>query len=89
MGYKVLCAMSGAEAVKLYQARAGTIDLVLLDMIMPSMGGDQVFDRIKQINSSVKVLLLSGYSINGEALEIIERGCDGFIQKPFNMEQLS
>jgi len=56
---------------------------------MPGMGGGQAYDRIKSINPSVKVLLLSGYSIDGEATQILSRGCNGFIQKPFNLEQLS
>jgi CheY-like chemotaxis protein len=58
-------------------------------MIMPDMGGGETYDRLKKINSEIKVLLSSGYSINGQASEIMNRGCDGFIQKPFNVEQLS
>jgi CheY-like chemotaxis protein len=53
------------------------------------MGGGEVYDRMKEINPNIKVLLLSGYSIDGEAAEILERGCDGFIQKPFTMKELS
>jgi CheY-like chemotaxis protein len=58
-------------------------------MIMPGMGGGETYDRMKEINPDIKVLLSSGYSIDGEAEEILERGCDGLIQKPFNMKQLS
>jgi len=58
-------------------------------MIMPDMGGGEVFDRMKAIDPGVRVLLSSGYSIDGQATEIISRGCDGFIQKPFNTKQLS
>jgi DNA-binding NtrC family response regulator len=65
------------------------IDLVILDMIMPIMGGGEVYKRIKQISPDVKVLLSSGYSINGEASEILKRGCNGFIQKPFSIKDLS
>ena len=65
------------------------IDLVLLSMVMPVMGGGEAFDRMKEINTNVKVLLSSGYSLEGEAKEILERGCDAFIQKPFKLEQLS
>jgi CheY-like chemotaxis protein len=60
-----------------------------MDLIMPGMSGGETFDRLKKINSQVKVLLSSGYSINGQAAKILERGCDGFIQKPFNLNQLS
>ncbi len=89
MGYRVLCARGGKEAVETYQERNDGIDMVILDMIMPDMGGGETYDRMKQINPQVKVLLSSGYSIDGEASHILERGCDGFIQKPFAMQQLS
>ena len=69
--------------------RNHTIDMLILDMVMPDMGGGEVYDRIKRIDPKVKVLLASGYSIDGQATEILERGCEGFIQKPFNMEDLS
>ena len=63
--------------------------MVILDMIMPDMGGGETYDKLKEINPDIKVLLSSGYSIEGRATEILERGCDSFIQKPFNMRQLS
>ena len=53
------------------------------------MGGGEVYDRLKEINPEVKVLLCSGYSIDDQAREIMERGCDGFIQKPFSMKTMS
>ena len=56
---------------------------------MPGLGGGEVYDRLKTMNPDMKCLLLSGYSIDGEASEILQRGCDGFIQKPFNLQQLS
>ena len=89
MGYRVLRAKGGKEAVEIYKTNKDSIDMVILDMIMPDMGGGKVYDRIKEINPDVKVLLASGYSIEGQATEILERGCDGFIQKPFNISQLS
>ncbi len=89
LGYEVLAARSGQEAIELYQKNADKIDLVIMDMIMPGMGGGETFDRLKRINRDIKVLLSSGYSINGQASKILERGCDGFIQKPFNLIQLS
>jgi PAS domain S-box-containing protein len=89
LGYKVLGVRSGQGAIKLYKKNADKIDLVIMDMIMPGMGGGETFDRLKKINPDIKVLLSSGYSINGQASEILERGCDGFIQKPFNLNQLS
>jgi CheY-like chemotaxis protein len=89
LGYKVLIAQSGLEAIEIYRQKYQDIDLVIMDMIMPGMGGGEAYDRLKEINPGVKVLLSSGYSINGQATKILKRGCDGFIQKPFNMKQLS
>ena len=63
--------------------------IVILDLIMPRMGGGEVYERLKEIDKNVKVLLSSGYSINGQAAEIFNRGCDGFIQKPFKLNELS
>ena len=89
LGYEVLLAEDGQRAVELYKENQNKIDMVLLDMVMPVMGGGEAFDRMKEINTHVKVLLSSGYSIEGEAREILKRGCDAFIQKPFKIEQLS
>jgi len=89
LGYTVQAAMSGQEAIDVFQKDREKIDLVIMDMIMPEMGGGETFDRLKQIDPDVKVLLSSGYSINGQATKIMRRGCDGFIQKPFNMNQLA
>jgi len=89
LGYKVLVARSGAEAIEIFKKHQDSIDLVLLDIIMPHMGGGEVYDRLKEISPEVKVLLSSGYSIDGEASKIIARGCNGFIQKPFDIIQLS
>ena len=58
-------------------------------MIMPDMSGGDTYDRLKEIRPKVKALLSSGYSINGQATEILNRGCKGFIQKPFKMKELS
>ena len=89
LGYQVLAARGGPEAIEIYRQKAGEIDMVILDMIMPEMGGGRVFDAMKGINPSVKVLLASGYSLNGQASHILSRGCGGFIQKPFSIIDLS
>jgi PAS domain S-box-containing protein len=89
LGYKVITARNGLEALAAYQDNADRIDMVILDMIMPDMGGGKTYDELKKINPGIKVLLSSGYSISGEASEILARGCNDFIQKPFNMKQLS
>ena len=89
LGYTVLEAKGGREAIDIYKAHKNDVDLVILDMIMPAVGGGETYDEMKELNPNVKVLLSSGYSISGQATEILNRGCDGFIQKPFNMEELS
>ncbi|MEW6291370.1 MAG: hybrid sensor histidine kinase/response regulator [Thermodesulfobacteriota bacterium] len=89
LGYQVMTAGSGEEAISLYEKNKGRIDIVLLDMIMPGMGGGKTFDRLKEINPDVRVLLLSGYSIDGLATKILNRGCKGFLQKPFKITDLS
>jgi CheY-like chemotaxis protein len=89
LGYTVIRARSGREAIERFRENCDRVSLVLLDMIMPEMGGGEVFDELKRISRRVKVLLASGYSMQGQAREIINRGCIGFIQKPFTMEDLS
>jgi CheY-like chemotaxis protein len=58
-------------------------------MIMPEMGGSETYDRLKEINPDIKILLSSGYSIDGLAKTILAKGCDGFIQKPFTLKDIS
>ena len=73
----------------LYEKKWERIHAVMLDMIMPDMSGGDTFDRLKEINPSVKVILSSGYDTNGRAEDIMNRGCDAFIQKPYNVKELS
>jgi len=89
IGYKVFSAKDGKEAIEIYRKNQNNIDIVLLDMIMPNIGGGEAYDRLKEINPDIKVLLSSGYSIDSEATEILNRGCNSFIQKPFNINELS
>ena len=89
IGYKTIKCDSGIKAVETYMHMAGNISMVLLDMTMPAMSGGETYDRLKEINPDVLVLLASGYAINEEAQEILNRGCSGFIQKPFTITELS
>jgi len=91
LGYTVLTAHGGKEALEIVRTTlpSSPPDLVILDMIMPSMGGGETYDRMKELHPTIKVLLSSGYSINGQAKEILKRGCDGFIQKPFTLGEVS
>ena len=88
LGYDVIVARDGLEAVALYQDR-NDIDLVVLDMIMPELSGGETYNRIKKINPRARVILCSGYSVTGQAKTILERGVQGFIQKPFGASELS
>lgn len=89
LGYSVLIARNGSDGLEIYKKNKEGIALVILDMIMPGMGGRETFERLKEIDPDVKVLLSSGYSVDGQAAEILRRGCKGFIQKPFAMMELS
>jgi CheY-like chemotaxis protein len=89
LGYGVLVAKGGKEATKIFRNHGDRIRLVILDMIMPDMGGGKTYDRLKEIDPGINVLLSSGYSIDGQATAIMNRGCNGFIQKPFDLQSLS
>ncbi len=89
MGYRVLTAKDGKEAIDLYSKNRDGIDVVLLDIVMPDMSGGEAYDRIKEVNCNVKVLLSSRHRMDGQATEILNRGCEGFIQKPFSIYELS
>jgi two-component system, cell cycle sensor histidine kinase and response regulator CckA len=89
LGYQILTAPNGNEALKLFELHQDHIVLVILDMIMPAMGGSEIFDKLKSMHPNVKVILSSGYAVDGQAADIMKRGCNGFIQKPFNLKQLS
>ena len=89
LGYVVIVARGGKAAIEIYARKKESISLVILDIIMPDMDGGKVFDRIREINPEARVLLSSGCSIDAQASLILAKGCDGFIQKPFKMKQLS
>jgi two-component system cell cycle sensor histidine kinase/response regulator CckA len=89
LGYEVITAQSGIEAIEIYRTNQTKIDLVILDIVMPKMGGGDTYEKLRGVNLDIKVLLSSGYSIDGQASKILSRGCDGFIQKPFDIKKLS
>jgi DNA-binding NtrC family response regulator len=79
----------GREAEESLKSNKDKIDLIILDMVMPDICRGEAYERMKEINPKVKVLLSSGYSIDSGAKEILARGCAGFIQKPFDIKELS
>ncbi|BBO74855.1 hypothetical protein DSCW_22720 [Desulfosarcina widdelii] len=89
LGYEVLLAGGGEEALRVFEENKDRIKLLILDLIMPDLGGEIVYDRIKAVSPDVRVILSSGYSIEGQAESILKKGCDGFIQKPYNLNQLA
>ncbi len=89
LGYVTLSASTVKMAIDLYRQHQHEIGLVILDMIMPETGGREAYEELKKINPEIRVLLCSGYSTAGKAEEILNRGCNGFIQKPFNAGELS
>ena len=89
LGYQVITAKSGEEALEVLHREVTGIDLVILDMIMPGMDGGRTFDGIRETCPEMPIMLASGYAINGQAAKIMNRGCNGFIQKPFSVSELS
>ncbi|MEW6184512.1 MAG: PAS domain S-box protein [Thermodesulfobacteriota bacterium] len=89
LGYQVLTAGSGEEAVKVFRELSKKIDVVILDLVMSGIGGGEAFDLLKFIDPQAKIILSSGFSLNGQAKEVLQRGARGFLQKPFHLEELS
>ena len=88
LGYTVLEARDGHEAIEVYKTNQNNVDLVILDMKMPNNGG-LTFNQLRKIDVDVKILITSGYTEDYRIRELISQGCDGFIQKPFNLMVLS
>ncbi len=87
-GYDVDSAVAPEEGIARFEVADGGYDLVLLDMVMPRIGGAQVFDRLRALRPDVPVLLMSGYSVDHESEALLARGAVGFLQKPFTVRDL-
>jgi two-component system cell cycle sensor histidine kinase/response regulator CckA len=87
-GYKVLTAVNGLEALAFYREKKARISLVILDLIMPKMGGNQCLEELLKIDPGLKILVASGYSVNGPTKDALEAGAVGFLSKPFEVEEL-
>jgi DNA-binding NtrC family response regulator len=87
-GLEVMTASSGEEAVAVLEAHPGAISLVLLDLTMPAMNGEETYRRMRAIDRSVPVLLMSGYSEHEASTYFGGQGTSGFIQKPFRLDEL-
>jgi DNA-binding NtrC family response regulator len=89
LGYEVVAASSGKQAIEILSRIGRSISLVILDMTMPEMSGNEVYDAIQKLAPGTKVLLCSGYSSDGQAKDMLARGCNGFLQKPFDLATLA
>ena len=88
LGYTVLEAKDGKEAIEVYKNNQDTVDLVILDMKMPNNGG-HTFEQLKKLNADLKIILTSGYTEDYGIRELVKQGCNDFLQKPFNLRILS
>ena len=88
LGYEVVPARDGREALAYYEKSGNTIDLIIMDLVMPEMGAEECIKALKKFNSSIPIILSTGYAPAGKAREIIDDGCR-FIQKPYSIQELS
>jgi CheY-like chemotaxis protein len=88
LGYTVLQARYGYEALEIFEKNKNRVSLVILDMRMPGMNGCEVYDRLKEISPETRIILVSGY-IDQYSDELSKRDFDGYIQKPFKLKKLS
>ncbi|MGD9217231.1 MAG: response regulator, partial [Desulfobacteraceae bacterium] len=88
LGYRVLCARTGKEAISIANTFDGDIDLALLDIKLPDMEGGRIYPIIKEYRPKMRVIVCSGYALNGPAQEILNAGAHGFIQKPFVFKEI-
>jgi two-component system cell cycle sensor histidine kinase/response regulator CckA len=89
LGYRVLEAKTGQEAIDVVQTFDGDIDLAMLDILLPGMSGDIIYPLLMKVHPDLKVIVFSGYSIDGPAQKILNAGAEDFMQKPFTIEELS
>ncbi|MCP3875333.1 MAG: response regulator [Desulfobacteraceae bacterium] len=89
LGYKPIIARNGLEAVEIFKLYKDEISLIVLDLIMPIMNGKQAFSEIKSIQENAKILISTGYTVDDKIEGFLNRGCHGFIQKPFSLNDFS
>ena len=89
LGYRVIAAKTGKEAIDIVSTYDGALDIAILDIVLPDMWGNELYPRLKKARPLMKVIVCSGYSIDSPAQEILNAGAQGFIQKPFSLAPLS
>ena len=88
LGYKVLKAHSGSEGVQLFEENQSKIDLIISDLEMPMMNGEQVMDKLRAIDPQIKVMLSSGALTDRDEQYVMNKGFNGFLKKPYNLDTL-
>ena len=89
LGYSVILAENGLDAVEIYRENPNEIDLVLLDMVMPKMGGHTTFYQLKNLDPDVKVLLSSGFVSAASVKDLQDNGAAGFLPKPHRIREMA
>ena len=89
LGYQVYIARDGKTSLEIYTAMGEQIDMVVLDYVMPGIGGREVFEALRRLDPDVRVLLSSGYSSNNQVAHMLDQGCKGFIQKPYDAGRMA
>jgi len=89
LGYRVMVAKTGKDAIHIAETFDGQIDLALLDIKLPDMEGGKVYPLVMEARPDLKVIVFSGYAIEGPAQDILDAGAEDFIQKPFSFSKLS
>jgi PAS domain S-box-containing protein len=89
LGYETIPAEDGQAAIEIAQEQTEDIDLVLLDLVMPNLSGEETFRKLREIVPDVPVIILSGYSRNQKVQSLLDEGANGFIQKPYNFQELT
>ena len=87
-GYNILTASTGEEALEIYAEKSDNIDLVILDIGMPGMGGHRCFREIVDLDPSARVIIASGYSATGQLRETLAAGAAGYVPKPYQLQEL-
>jgi CheY-like chemotaxis protein len=87
-GVKVLCAADGARGVEIFRENRAAVDVVLLDLSMPGLSGEQTYERLREVDPAVRVILSSGYDQDEATRRFGSDGPAGFIQKPYRPQQL-
>jgi len=89
LGYQVKAVTDGIQAIEILKSRDLKIDLVILDMVMPQINGQQTFEKIREVDPDMKVLICSGYTKEDKIKKMVQKGCNEYILKPFDVVALS